>query len=1251
MEVSSKFSSHQNDLRSCHPLVYSTHQLLSLRASAHLNRSSRRLLFLLNIQRPRRTFQFACLGSSSSSLTHLLLHETILSQFHGAPIHYTDYPCIVCVLSTAFHILNTTVSLVRASYAIIARALLITSIATEGLQLALRVCYLAGQLASFLAVFTPPPVPSPHSVVSAHIRNVNTQPPSPSHASNCNNVYPTSSPNLTHNASTLGSHSLIYIQATNTDMVQREFFPAQEVKNMLPYKHDQSNQMNHTIMTTGKSPNHLVTINVGKSLALTNNNKTKRSRSATVSRRSNFNPVNRSVNTPKQLQTVRIYSANINGLRGKLDRLKVLAAVDSPDVMACQETKMGLKAESKNVMVDGYQLFRKDRSDSGGGVALYVKESLKAERVGRGIIDSFELISVKLKLGRTTIVVASMYKPPRTPIQEFSDNLANFLSSCECPHVVLCGDTNTCALSNEFIQLGDICAAFNLAQIVDSPTHNGRLIDHIYVSNNIAVHSSGTNPPIEKVHASPWVRITVPHSTPHKETGRTTWNYKRANWPGLMCNLMERNILESVIQLPTVDDAVNTLEKSIKDAMELFIPKNDRKFKKKLPWMTKEITDAHNEERKKYRKWKQSGSLTHKGAYKRLTKQLKKLTFIAKKTHFQRTFEKCSDSAKFWKALNGMIGRKVRSEIPTLSRDDGSSVASKETDKAELLQRQFSSVFNSSNTAALDLSDLQDEEIPFISVKYVLKKMQSLPSNKSPGIDEISGCVIKNSALILAPCLVEIIRRCFIESKYPTAWKTAIITPVPKVTGSSNPSDYRPVSLLPLLSKVAESAIHLILSGKINPLLNEKQFGFRAGRSTLDAILHFQHFVLEGFRSCESAHRPTNVVVIFFDIAKAFDSVPHDKLLENLARKFSLPKVWIMFLRSYLTDRKMIVRVGSSFSSPTRVESGVPQGSVLGPTIFNAFINQLFDVPLSRKASIVMYADDLAYVHPVDESDSVSLVQQDVDSISNRIKLTHLKLNASKCQLMVMGLGRSRGRTQIQISADDRPLQQVSVYKYLGVDIDDTFSFSTHVSKVCLKVKRSIGVLSWHLRKWASRKILDTAISSIALPALLYAIEVWYPPAISLQRKVCKVHKYAARLLTNNFRQETQYEELLKVLNWRPLYWTVAERRLLFLRKYIDSLNFSSSNIFVVSADNNENRRQSERLRQSSARHDLQLKIPVHKNEKEGKLAAAQMRKLWNSLPHEVATACGEKFKLILKTDDLFLKLGKSGCMNVLTDV
>jgi hypothetical protein len=138
---------------------------------------------------------------------------------------------------------------------------------------------------------------------------------------------------------------------------------------------------------------------------------------------------------------------------------------------------------------------------------------------------------------------------------------------------------------------------------------------------------------------------------------------------------------------------------------------------------------------------------------------------------------------------------------------------------------------------------------------------------------------------------------------------------------------------------------------------------------------------------------------------------------------------------------------------------------------------------------------------------------------------------------------------------------------------------------------------------------------------------------------------------TNDFRQETQYEKLLKVLNWRPLYWTVAERRLLFLRKYIDSLNFSSSNIFVVSADNNENRRQSERLRQSSARHDLQLKIPVHKNEKEGKLAAAQMRKLWNSLPHELATACGEKFKLILKTDDLFLKLGKSGCMNVLTDV
>jgi retron-type reverse transcriptase len=142
------------------------------------------------------------------------------------------------------------------------------------------------------------------------------------------------------------------------------------------------------------------------------------------------------------------------------------------------------------------------------------------------------------------------------------------------------------------------------------------------------------------------------------------------------------------------------------------------------------------------------------------------------------------------------------------------------------------------------------------------------------------------------------------------------------------------------------------------------QFGFREGRSTVDAILTMEHAILRGFELCERKKEPTNVCAVFFDVSKAFDTVPFPKLLKNLQLDFSLPTTLLATLKDYLTQRKMRVKVGKEYSSCSSIESGVVQGSAIGPVLFTAYINRVAKLELHEKSRIILYADDIVLLHP-----------------------------------------------------------------------------------------------------------------------------------------------------------------------------------------------------------------------------------------------------------------------------------------------
>jgi hypothetical protein len=355
------------------------------------------------------------------------------------------------------------------------------------------------------------------------------------------------------------------------------------------------------------------------------------------------------------------------------------------------------------------------------------------------------------------------------------------------------------------------------------------------------------------------------------------------------------------------------------------------------------------------------------------------------------------------------------------------------------------------------------------------------------------------------------------------------------------------------------------------------------------------------------------------------------------------------FLSSYLSDRSMKVKVADKQSGPCKVGSGVPQGSVIGPTLFIAFINAVAELKLSDHTNILLYADDIALIHPLVNNNSMTSIQSDIDKISECVTNLGLKLNSSKCQYVVVSLSRKPSQQEKTcLTINGAQLKQVDSYKYLGVEIDSNMTFAKQTTKAVTNAKKGIGMLCRSLRKWSSTEVLKTSFSSLVIPAIFYALEVWYPPNVKQQLKIERVQKFAGRILLNNFNHQLSYEEILDKLSWRPIFQMVAERRLLNMKKYMMALRYIPDYVFPLQQE--LVRRAS--MRQKTKKHKQQVQILKDvKNEKEGKLAAAKMRIMWNNLHEEVVTAKFSGFRKLVLNKEVFCQLCDSGAVIPLTSV
>jgi hypothetical protein len=340
------------------------------------------------------------------------------------------------------------------------------------------------------------------------------------------------------------------------------------------------------------------------------------------------------------------------------------------------------------------------------------------------------------------------------------------------------------------------------------------------------------------------------------------------------------------------------------------------------------------------------------------------------------------------------------------------------------------------------------------------------------------------------------------SSKIPTAWKSAIVTPVFKKGLSSDPSNYRPISLTSSACKILESIIkdHILDHLLSNNLLSKQQYGFLSKRSTTSQVLESSN----AWHRNQSSKHQTDIV--YLDFAKAFDSVVSAKLLHklNCYGINSLPLNWIQEFASNRTQR---VKVGSSLSSPSLVSSGVPQGSVLGPILFFVFINDICNL-VTNDVEIKLFADDVKLYLEITDDSSGCKIQSCLDNISRWCNEWQLNLSPTKCAVLSIGY---KG-FDFCYKVNNIAIQHVSSFKDLGVTIDQSLSFENHIHTICATASQRAALI---LKCFTSRQpaLLIRAFTTYVRPLLEYASCIWSPFKLNLIDKIESVQRH----FTKNF--------------------------------------------------------------------------------------------------------------------------------------
>jgi hypothetical protein len=474
------------------------------------------------------------------------------------------------------------------------------------------------------------------------------------------------------------------------------------------------------------------------------------------------------------------------------------------------------------------------------------------------------------------------------------------------------------------------------------------------------------------------------------------------------------------------------------------------------------------------------------------------------------------DTAHIWRAINTITHKSTRSNSldnivasPDDFNDHFVSVSSLTNSTSKQAHHEYSNPLLAQFCKDHILPG-DSFRIPEIAVHEVGGYISSLKDKKSMGLDNINSFILKLALPFIVETLTFIYNLCILTNSFPEAWKSAKVIPLPKNNDTFDLNNFRPISILPILSKPLEKHVHKHLNIFIEDrhLFHEFQSGFRKHHSCATALTR----MCDSWLSAINKSQVTGAV--FLDFKKAFDLVDHSILLDKLSL-YTQNSETVLFIKSFLNDRKQCVVLNSNYSKFQPVRCGVPQGSILGPLLFCLFIN---DMPLyieNTDVSCELFADDSSLHTSADTVVCVeSRLQTELNHVINWCSSNNMTLNPQKTKSMVIASRQKHQREPltIKLSIGSTCVEQVDSHKVLGVTVDDEMRWHTHINNVCKTVSRNIYLLK-KLSYYVDSDIQKLFFYAHCLSHINYASNIWCNAGDIHIKKLNSLHRRAAKII------------------------------------------------------------------------------------------------------------------------------------------
>lgn len=696
-----------------------------------------------------------------------------------------------------------------------------------------------------------------------------------------------------------------------------------------------------------------------------------------------------------------------------------------------------------------------------------------------------------------SIIIACLYIPPGSHVSTYESIYEYLTFTCSVfdNPILIVGDFNLASYSsylesaqgNPLINsLNNFCQFLNLSQYNYVLNYSERILDLVLCNNTCQV-TRLLDPFVDEDAHHPALNISfkICFSLNLKHNFETSfsncYDFRKANFPLLYEGIANID-WTSLEASNNANDACTYFYNKLYNLFELYVPTKMVQTKRKYPiWYSRSIISDIRQKSIQLKRYKQTSDQNARSEFERLRSKIKRDVDKAYKSFVDRSENEIKkDPNKFW----AFVGNKNGSTAISNRMNYNGKILENSIDILNGFADFFSCSYIDSSTFVPSFNEVAASDILHIrefGETEVLQALKRVKPKMTTGPDDIPAFILKDCASVLSHPLHILFNICLKSGVVPDVWKVSKIRPIYKKGDKDDISNFRAITIVSNFCKLFEVLLYDSIYSYMSNRLTSCQHGFVKGRSTVTNLVNVTQFI------AETLDRGTQADVIYMDFSKAFDKLDHGILLTKLSMYGFSPSL-ITLLQSYLSGRTSYVEFNGLQSNSFIVKSGVPQGSNLGPLLFNIFIN---DIVEDVNVNCLLYADDLKIYAEIENISSCEQISLSLRNIENWCKLNRLPLNPSKCKVMSFTLRRQAIISQYAIS--DALLERTSLFTDLGVTFDPQLSFVQHVQTISSDANKKYGFIARIGKVFTDNATLKILFNAYVRSRLEYACLVWNP--------------------------------------------------------------------------------------------------------------------------------------------------------------